>query len=135
MEFSNYQKIGLLGSFLLGIGNFLPIISVPLLGSFNYMLNGEGGDGLIVLGLAIIAGLCILSGRLVWARIPAIGAGLVMAFTLFNYSSTIGQSPFGSFVRLEWGWLVLIPGCALVLLAAFAPQPKTDKDEWVPLGK
>ncbi len=45
------QLLGLLGSALLFIGVFLPLVSIPLLGSLNYFQNGRG-DGVFVLLLA-----------------------------------------------------------------------------------
>lgn len=124
MELNNLQKISLVGCFLMGIGNFLPVMSVPFVGSINYVGNGEGGDGLIVLGLAVFAALCVFGGKVKWARVPAFMAGGVMIVTILNYLDVIGGSPFGSMVRLEWGWLVLFAGCGLILYAGFSPQPE-----------
>jgi len=48
------QVFGLIGSILLFIGVFTPIISIPIVGNMDYFQNGKG-DGTIVLVLAVIS--------------------------------------------------------------------------------
>jgi len=48
------QTFGLIGSVMLFIGVFTPLISLPIVGSTNYFMNGRG-DGTIVLILAVIS--------------------------------------------------------------------------------
>lgn len=48
------QLLGVIGSLLLFIGVFTPIMSVPIVGSLNYFQNGRG-DGVIVLVFAVIS--------------------------------------------------------------------------------
>ena len=48
------QLFGIIGSILLFLGVFTPIISAPLVGSINYFQNGKG-DRVIVLVLAVIS--------------------------------------------------------------------------------
>jgi len=45
------QLVGLAGTILLAVGVFLPLVSMPLIGSLTYFNNGRG-DGVIVLILA-----------------------------------------------------------------------------------
>ena len=47
------QKLGLAGSVVLFIGVFIPIVTLPIVGSMNYFHNGQG-DGVLVLFLALI---------------------------------------------------------------------------------
>ncbi|NBR77653.1 MAG: hypothetical protein EBT76_02505 [Microbacteriaceae bacterium] len=48
------QLFGLLGSGLLILGTFVPLISVPLLGTMNYFANGKG-DGIFIIGYSALA--------------------------------------------------------------------------------
>jgi hypothetical protein len=48
------QLIGFLGSALLFLGVFLPIVKLPIVGDLNYFANGRG-DGVLVLVLAVIS--------------------------------------------------------------------------------
>ena len=48
------QILAILGALLLFVGVFLPIVSMPIVGSLNYFHNGQG-DGTIVLVLAVIS--------------------------------------------------------------------------------
>ena len=51
--------LGLLGSLILALGVFMPIVRFPVVGSVNYFGNGEG-DGVLVLLLAVVSlGLCL----------------------------------------------------------------------------
>jgi hypothetical protein len=56
------QLLGILGSTLLFLGVFLPIVKLPVVGDLNYFANGRG-DGVLVLGLALYRSfLCLLNG-------------------------------------------------------------------------
>ncbi len=48
------QMLGFLGSVLLFLGVFMPIVSAPIIGSLNYLQNGRG-DGVIILVFAILS--------------------------------------------------------------------------------
>lgn len=54
------QLLGLIGSIVLFIGVFTPIVSIPLIGEMNYFQNGKG-DGTIVLILAVISFILVLA--------------------------------------------------------------------------
>lgn len=41
MEFTKQQLIGFLGALLLLIGVFLPVLSVPIVGSISLLNNGK----------------------------------------------------------------------------------------------
>ena len=51
---TNRQLVGFLGSALLFLGVFLPIVKLPIVGDLNYFANGRG-DGVVVLVLAVIS--------------------------------------------------------------------------------
>jgi hypothetical protein len=56
---------GVLGSLLLIIGVFAPVVKMPVMGTINYLANVAGGGG-IVLALAAGALLATVSGRFRW---------------------------------------------------------------------
>ena len=56
------QVVGLTGALALFIGVFAPIVSVPTVGYINYFQN-EKGDGVVILGLAVISFVLLLAKR------------------------------------------------------------------------
>ena len=139
----NRQLVGFLGSALLFLGVFLPIVKLPIVGELNYFANGRG-DGVVVLVLAVISfGLVLF--RWYWELwITGVDAAAALAFTFFNFQSGMKQvetqmqtdlkdNPFRSLanvavrsIQLQWGWAVLVIG--VVLLIAAAAMRDTAKD-------
>lgn len=135
----NKQMLGLLGSAVLFVGVFMPIVSVPIMGSVNYFQNGRG-DGTVVLGFALVALFMVNRKfyRLLW--IPGFGSLAVLALTFWNIQSRLSEmrssmskeladNPFRGLaeamtgtVQLQWGWAVLVVGSVLLLLAAFSAE-------------
>jgi hypothetical protein len=133
MGITKQQLIGLLGSLLLLIGVFLPVLSVPIMGSISLLNNGRS-DGTIILGLAIASSALIFMHKikLLWAT-GGISIAL-LSYDLYMVSSKISQTkaeltekmqgnPFGGFadammssVQLQFGWVVLFLGCILLLV-------------------
>src|ERR1035441_8187451 len=64
------QRVAILGSLLLFVGVFLPLVSTPL-GSVNYFDNGQG-DGAIVLALAVISIILALTRSFGWLWITGL---------------------------------------------------------------
>lgn len=133
--YSTRQIVGLLGSILLIIGVFSPVVSLPMLASISYVANGQG-DGVFVLMAGLISLVAALARRyriLYWTG----GIGLaVMIFTLSAFSYRMAEvkgdmerdlagNPFRgladaaiSAVQLQWGWSLLIAGAILLLVSA-----------------
>jgi hypothetical protein len=140
----NRQLLGILGSAILFVGVFLPIVRLPVVGDMNYFQNGRG-DGVIVLVLSIVSLVLVLirSYRELWTT--ALGSAAVLAFTFFNLQSTISEgkrqmesdlkdNPFRGLadlamqsVQLQWGWAALIIGVALLISVA---AMRDAADEW-----
>lgn len=144
---SNRQRsLGLIGAAVLFVGVFMPILSVPIVGSVNYFQNGRG-DGTIILVLALLALLLTAtrSFRLLW--IPGVLSLALLAFTFINIQAKLNDArdsmtreladnPFrglaeamaGS-VQLQWGWAVLVVGAVILIAATFGdrgrPRPTT----------
>ncbi len=137
------QLFGYIASGLLAFATFLPIATMPIVGSLNYFSNGKG-DGVFVLLAALAAGVLVALKKYKLVLIPAGIAIAVTLFTLINLSIKINElkaglgeslegNPFAELaqglaasVQLEWGWFVLILAeVALVLVALnILPKPK-----------
>ena len=136
------QVLGLIGSAMLLLGVFMPIISVPIFGSINYFRNGEG-DGVFVLVLGLASILLVLLNKYQWLFLTGIGALGVMAFTFVNVYSKLAEAkssasrdlagnPFKGLadaaiesIQFEWGWGVLVLGAILLIAAAIVEPKKT----------
>ena len=138
------QLLGILGSTLLFLGVFMPIVKLPIVGDLNYFANGRG-DGVLVLGLAVASLIFVL---IKWYRelwITSLGTAAILAVTFYNLQSKMSQmkaqvetdlkdNPFRGLadlaiqsVQLQWGWAVLV--IAVVLLIATAAM-KDRPDDW-----
>jgi hypothetical protein len=129
------QLLGLIGSIVLFIGVFTPIVSVPIMGNMTYFQNGEG-DGTFVLILAVISFVLVLSKKYKGLWFTGIGSLGVMLFTFVNFQSKMSQvkadmeselagNPFRGLadmamqsVQIQWGWALLIVGAVFVIGSA-----------------
>lgn len=130
----NRQLFGILGSLILFIGVFAPLVSIPIVGNINYFQNGKG-DGSLILVLAIISFVLTLTRNYRGLWFTCGGALLVMLITFVNVHSKmdelkteLGGSGNGLFrgladvavqsIQLQWGWALLLAGLALLVAAA-----------------
>lgn len=131
----NRQLFGILGSLILFVGVFAPIVSVPIMGNLNYFQNGKG-DGSLILVLAIISFVLTLTRNYRGLWFTSGGALLVMLITFVNFHSKMdelktelgggtGNGLFRGFadmavqsIQLQWGWALLVVGLALLVAAA-----------------
>ena len=129
------QMLGLVGSVVLFIGVFAPIVSVPIVGNINYFQNGQG-DGMIILVLAAISLILVLMERYKALWFTGSASLALMLLTLVNFQTKMSQfkadmeleladNPFRgladmaiSSVQLQWGWALLVVGAALVIISA-----------------
>jgi len=130
------KTLALVGAALLFVGAFMPIISVPIMGSMNYFQNGKG-DGVIIVLLAVATGLFAGGGyvkHVLWTGLAAIA---MLGFTFFRFQAAMGEvrtkmegdladNPFRGLaeaavnsVQLQWGWAVLLLGAGLVAYAGW----------------
>ena len=127
--------LGIVGSVLLFLGVFLPVISVPIVGGINYFRNGKP-EGVIIVLLAIASLLITLrkSYRALWVTgVASLG---ILASTLIRLEVRMSQAkskmesdlagnPFKGIadvamqsVQMQWGWAVLVIGSVLLIAAA-----------------
>ncbi len=120
------QTLGLIGSLVLFIAVFTPIISAPFLGSVTYFQNGKG-DGVIVLVLA-------KKYRGLWVTgIITLGMTAYTFIAIQNKMSEMQAqmetqlkgNPFRGIadatmqgIQIQWGWAMLVVGAGLLIASA-----------------
>ncbi len=130
--------LGIVGSIVLFVGVFAPIISAPFVGNVNYFQNGKG-DGTIVLILAVLSFVLVLTKFSVGLWLTGLGSLSVLVFTFVNFQTKMAEAkakmdkdlagnPFRGFAdvaiqsaQLEWGWALLVVGAMLVIASAAIP--------------
>lgn len=135
------QILGLLGSALLILGAFAPVVSVPFHGSITYFNNGHG-DGVIVASLGAISLLLALAQRFRWLVATGGLSLFIVAVGLLQLVTKISDTKAGMDVQLsgnlfrglaeaamesiqvQWGWALLLIGALLVMAAAIRFQRK-----------
>lgn len=133
------QIIGIIGSIILFVGVFMPIVSVPIMGSINYFQNGKG-DGIFIIGLALASLVLTLTKRYKWLWLTGMGSLGVMIYTYINFQAKVSDltsqmnteladNPFKELattavqsVQIQWGVAVLIVGAALLIVASIIPE-------------
>jgi len=137
VEFSKQQLVGLVGSVVLLLGIFLPIVSMPIAGSISVFSSGRV-DGYVLLGLTIISLILAFINNLKPLRITG-GVSLLIVLFDFIYllyklnsikgdmSDKLKGNPFGgvaeammSTVQIQYGWVFLFIGSLLLVYVAFA---------------
>jgi hypothetical protein len=134
--------LGLSGSLLLFLGVFVPIVSLPIIGSVNYFNNGRG-DGVIILLLVLISIPLALLKRFHWLWTTGLASMALICYTLITLQSRIAEmtanlhgqlegNPFRGLaegfvqgVQMQWGWAILILGSALIIASA-ALRPRAS---------
>jgi hypothetical protein len=141
-KLNNNQKIGILGAIILLIGTFLPIVSLPLSGSYS-LISGTGIAGYLILVSSIVSGYLFLfpkNKQIVWSNLVAavltLYALITNYLTIAKYQSDIQSqvnqlknNPFGSYysssllnafgsMDINWfGWIVSLVGIATIFYA------------------
>ena len=123
---SKKQILGLVGSIILILGVFMPLISMPIMGSLNYIQNGKG-DGLFILLLAVVSLILVVLKKYKGLWFTGFGSLAIMAYTFINLQIWISESQrelagnlFAGLatVQLQWGWAVLTIGAVLIIASA-----------------
>lgn len=130
---STKRVIGLIGSILLIIGAFSPVVKIPIIGTLNYVNNGHG-DGVIILALGIVSIVLVLFEKYNPLVFTGIGSFGVMTFTYFNIQNLLKDSqaqlhrdlmgnPFKGLaegvlnaVQIEWGFALVLVGALLLTI-------------------
>ncbi len=127
------QVTAFAGALLVTAGVFLPLVRGPLGVTLTYWAGGRG-DGWYHLGFAAVAVVLLGFRRVRLVALPAVASLVLMGYTYVNLarllgaargggqddlSNALGRAVLGSF-RFEYGWLVLLAGVLLMLVAAAA---------------
>jgi len=133
------RTLGFIGSLLLIVGVFMPIIRIPIVGYLDYFQGGRG-DGVLVLLLGVLSLILILLGRYGGLWFTGVISLLTMGITLINFHSNtvllrkrmeseLADNPFRGLaiaaldsIHLQWGWLVMFVGVGLLLASAAIPS-------------
>ena len=110
----NPKTVGIVGAVLLLVGSFMPFAGVPLFGSVSYIQGGTG-DGVIVVGLAILSFFFVIKERYKALWWPSIAAASLVTFSIVSVFTGAGDS---NFISLQLGPLVIYLGAALLGWAA-----------------
>ena len=123
----------LIGSVLVILGCFAPLMTLPIVGSLTYFAGGRG-DGTFAMGLAVIAAILALAGKPRWSIVPGILELVLITFTLVSLYSRLSDlgpatearlegNPFkdvaGAMVKtigFSWGWVPLYVGALMTTL-------------------
>lgn len=134
-QFIGPTILGLIGAIVMGAGSFLPFVKIPIVGSITYFNNGQG-DGVIVLGLALVAIAAILLRLYVLAGIGGVIAGALLGYTAWNMivvisslqetiKTDLADNPFAgiaesllSSIQIEFGVYAIAIGVVLVIVAS-----------------
>jgi hypothetical protein len=113
----------------------MPIVSLPIVGSINYIHNGRS-DGIIVLTLSVISIILLTLKIYKGLWFTSIGSLWVMLYTYINLQSEISKmkkdlnadlagNPFRGLadiainsVRIQWGWAIMLVGAGLIIACA-----------------
>jgi len=133
-EFSNSKMFGVIGFLFLIVGVFTPVFSISIAGSLSFY---DRDEGFLLLFLSILGLYSVLTNKikLVWYIGLSSLAVLIMALSHFlvfmadmksNLSASLADNPFKGLVGiamnsigLEWGWLLLTLGLALVFSSKY----------------
>jgi hypothetical protein len=132
--------LGLVGSVVLFLGTFAPIVSLPIVGSMNYVQNGNG-DGIFIIAFAVISLVIVLRRRYEGLWFTGACSLGVLSFTFMHFNAlvanatsslntTLADNPFKGIgtammqtVQIQWGFAVLVVAALLLIAAAAIPEP------------
>ena len=138
--------LALAGAALLVVGVFLPIVSMPMVGSVNYFANGRG-DGIVVMILAAAAAALALTRKFKFVTFVGLASLALVTFTLFRLISGLNTAraemeksltgnpfkglgdAFLSSIQVQWGWLPLVVGSFLIMAAGLVAPEMLKEDQ------
>ena len=129
---STKQIVGIIGASVVFVGCFLPIATLPIVGSFSYLFSPRGGlgDGILVAALALVGLFAAVRGKSTLLLIASVFAAIVLGATVFRLSGILNefQSEDGlagailSTVRIGSGVAVMTLGLVAMFVAALMSE-------------
>lgn len=141
------KTIAFVGAGLLAVGLFVPIVTLPFVGSVSLFANGTNLLAYLLLVLAGLIAFAASKSKVHDALAPAIAALAVVVAKFIELQLTISQmrgqlaaslkdNPFAEMigglsnaVQIEWGWLVLVAGAVAAVYAAIQARKVEDPVE------
>ncbi|MDJ1502701.1 hypothetical protein [Xanthocytophaga agilis] len=126
--------LGVIGSLLLFVSTFMPILTVPLYGSINYFQNGLG-YGVVIAAIAMIALILAILKENLFQSATALSAVIVIGYTYINFQHAIDalrtemqvrlvSNPLRGLadgmikeIQIEYGFVVMVIGVILLFVA------------------
>lgn len=125
---------GLISSFILLVSTFLPIATMPVVGTVNYIGNGRG-DGVLVVIVAIASMLFILAKKTKWISFSGAISLVIIFNTFWRFQFAIADArtsleslngnPFKGIavaalasIGMSWGWIFLIASSVSLIICA-----------------
>lgn len=130
-QVSKTDQVMLGGAVVMAGGTLFPIFKLPMVGSLNYFMNGQGNGVLIIFAAVGMVAATLYAYRKI-AALLALASLMVMGHTIVGLIVLIqkaqaGPKDAGSFdglakvmassVGFEWGWIPLLGGAMTVLIA------------------
>ncbi len=137
---STRQKLGLVGAVILMLGVFVPIVDQVVMESTDYFRNGKGG-GAIVLILAAVSFFLSLKNDCKKLWFTGVGCLVTTLYSLYTTIQSLSlwtkvnkdmqeihdslsqlginsKLEYTEPIHLQFGWGVLLVGCALLIASA-----------------
>lgn len=140
----NKQTMAIVGSVLLFVGVFTPILSMPIVGNLNYFQNGKG-DGVIILIFAAVGLYFAVKEQFKFVLYAGIFSLGLLASTMVRImmrlhdmksemETSLAGNPFRGFVdmayqsiQLQWGWAILFVGGGLMVASALMKDSSSNR--------
>jgi hypothetical protein len=131
-RFEKKDLVILAAAAVLALGAFLPVVRLPLVGSMNLMAGGRG-DGILIIGAALLILALICTGHSKATGGVAIVVLFGLAFKIIQIISILGEAnaklsagPKDAFTQglgkivmssigIEWGWFPLLAAPITIL--------------------
>ncbi|MCC3145324.1 hypothetical protein LJ207_08310 [Halanaerobium sp. Z-7514] len=107
--------ISLIAIFALIIGIFTPLVSAPMIGQISYFSDAQGG-ALFIFMLALISLILTINKYFKHLAITALSALAFNIYTFIQLKESAGENV--ELLVYEYGWIFLILGSLLLLIAA-----------------
>ena len=140
------QFVSFIGSLILIIGIFMPLLSIPMLGISMSYFDVNKNESILILLFVLISIIVTILNRYKYLWISIFGILLTLSYTFWNihnkkadFESLIGgnmdDNPMGGFlqgfmelainsVKIEWGWIIIILGVIAYIFASVLRDKK-----------
>lgn len=147
IEINIVQVVGFVGVALTIAGIFSPMMTIPIVGTVDYMRGGSE-EAVSLLLLSFLSIFFLIKKRYEWLYGSGIWAFLLVLTTCIYYQSRISEavSAFNREMRgnpfrglgdlamanmgLSWGWFLLFSGTGLLVYSAYLNNKRVTREVW-----